>query len=183
MLIIGRTIEGPEMGDDDREDAEMIGAFRAPGIPGDDDLADLDGRLIRARVAGVNTALVPGDALAALLNEVRGGRAFIAGMLRGIALRDAEARGAADRAAHAAGDYRPAPPPRPADMTEPELRAHMRDLSRLIESRSAAGTLFALLVFDGSTIGQYISNAERASMIKAFREFADGLDAGEDVPR
>ena len=45
---------------------------------------------------------------------------------------------------------------------------------------------FALLTFDfgddGPKYGGYISNAQRPDMIKALREAADVLEAGQDIP-
>ena len=44
---------------------------------------------------------------------------------------------------------------------------------------------FALLIFrfDGPGPADYVSNAERVDMIKALRETADRLEAGQDIPR
>lgn len=44
---------------------------------------------------------------------------------------------------------------------------------------------FALLTFgfDAPGIGQYISNADRTTMIQALRELADRLERNQDNPR
>ncbi len=65
------------------------------------------------------------------------------------------------------------------DMTEPE----MIDAANAIKSKLPAGTLFVLVTFEPDMIGQYISNAERNGIIKSMREFADRLQAREDVTR
>ncbi len=76
-----------------------------------------------------------------------------------------------------------------ADMTEPELRDYFRALATEVEGLLRSGpsakgkALFALLVFDESCIGQYVSNARRAEIIKTLRQTADRLAANEDIPR
>lgn len=44
---------------------------------------------------------------------------------------------------------------------------------------------FALLVFEfgDSDIGNYVSNVERKSMIKALRDAADKLESGQVIPK
>ena len=77
------------------------------------------------------------------------------------------------------------------DMTEPELRAYFRELAGAIESvlppgPSANGKcLFCLLVADSTEpgIAQYVSNVQRADMMKMLRETADRLEGREDIPR
>jgi hypothetical protein len=69
------------------------------------------------------------------------------------------------------------------DMTEPELRIQMADIANAIKARLPVGELFALIVFSDDQIGQYASNANRSDIIKSMREFADVLEAREDVPR
>lgn len=77
------------------------------------------------------------------------------------------------------------------DMTEPELRDFFRGIASWIENAlppgpSAKGKcLFALIVTDTIEpgIGQYVSNVQRADMIKMLRETADRLEKREDIPR
>ena len=77
------------------------------------------------------------------------------------------------------------------DMTEPELRGYFRDLASLVESVLPPGPskqgrcLFALIVADSTEpgVGQYVSNVERADMIRLLRETADRLEGREDIPR
>jgi hypothetical protein len=76
-------------------------------------------------------------------------------------------------------------------MTEPELREYTHGLALWLENclppgPSAKGKcLFALLFTDdaGPGIGQYVSNVERAGMIKMLRETANRLERRQDVPR
>jgi hypothetical protein len=76
-----------------------------------------------------------------------------------------------------------------ADMTEPELREYFNMLATVVEDVLPAGpsnrgrALFTLLVFDESLIGQYVSNCQRAEMIKVLRETADRIEGREDIPR
>jgi hypothetical protein len=77
------------------------------------------------------------------------------------------------------------------DLTEPELRDYFRGLARMIEGALPPGPsskgrcLFALIVTDTmeAGIGQYVSNVQRADMIKMLRETADRLEKNEDIPR
>ena len=77
------------------------------------------------------------------------------------------------------------------DMTEPELRDYFSALARKVEAElppgpSARGTcLFALIVADTMSpgVGQYVSNVQRADMIRLLRETADRLQGREDIPR
>lgn len=77
------------------------------------------------------------------------------------------------------------------DMTEPELRTYFTGLARAIEESLPPGPsnkgkcLFCLLVADSTEpgIAQYVSNVQRADMIKMLRETADRLSKREDIPR
>lgn len=75
------------------------------------------------------------------------------------------------------------------DMTEPELNWYFREMAAMIEGvlppgPSARDTcLFAMLVMDESNIAQYVSNVQRADMIKMLRETADRLEKRQDVTR
>lgn len=77
------------------------------------------------------------------------------------------------------------------DMTEPELRAYFRELASAIEDvlppgPSANGKcMFCLLVADTCEpgIAQYVSNVQRADMVKMLRETASRLERREDVSR
>jgi hypothetical protein len=77
------------------------------------------------------------------------------------------------------------------DMTEPELRDYFRGLAKNIEAQlppgpSAKGKcLFALVVADTVEpgVGQYVSNVQRADMIRMLRETADRLENREDISR
>lgn len=76
-----------------------------------------------------------------------------------------------------------------SDLTEPELKEYFNGLAKAVESILPAGpskngrALFALLVFDKSCIGQYVSNAVREDIIKTLRETADRLENRQDIPR
>jgi hypothetical protein len=73
------------------------------------------------------------------------------------------------------------------DMTEPELRDLMNLCGRAIEA--ACGALgverphFALLLFNDPKVAQWMSNCERADVIKAMRACADRLERRQDVTR
>lgn len=69
------------------------------------------------------------------------------------------------------------------NMTEPELRTYCNLLAKATASVLPDGAMFMLLLFDESCIAQYVSNANRADMIKAMRETADRLESKEDIPR
>lgn len=69
------------------------------------------------------------------------------------------------------------------DMTEPELRTLFDRIALGVRSQLPPGTLFTLIAFDASGIGQYASNARRGDMIKAVREFTEALEQMEDVTR
>ena len=75
------------------------------------------------------------------------------------------------------------------DMTEPELAELFTHLARTVEAELPPGPskkgkcLFALLVFDESTIGQYVSNANRSDIIKTLRETADRLERRQTIER
>lgn len=63
----------------------------------------------------------------------------------------------------------------------------MQAIARLVEQRLPDGMLFVVMTFtpgeDGSGgYSGYISNADRADMIKALRECADTLEARMDTP-
>ena len=73
------------------------------------------------------------------------------------------------------------------DLTEPELSDLLDDAANAVlataRRRSVRSPLFALILFDEPGVGQYVSNAVRADVVKALRECADRLDSREDVPR
>jgi NACalpha-BTF3-like transcription factor len=73
------------------------------------------------------------------------------------------------------------------DMTEPQLQHLMKDLATsLLDTSSIHGIerpLFVLLLFNDPRVSQYVSNAQRADVIKALREAADRLERREDVQR
>ncbi len=73
------------------------------------------------------------------------------------------------------------------NLTEPQLHKLMRLCSTSIEGAFKVSyiekPLFALIIFNDPAIGQYISNCERADMIKALRETADRLEKNQDIPR
>jgi hypothetical protein len=77
------------------------------------------------------------------------------------------------------------------DMTEPELRDYFNRLARMVEDALPAGPsakgkcLFALIVADSVEpgVGQYVSNVNRADMVRLLRETADRLERREDLPR
>lgn len=70
-----------------------------------------------------------------------------------------------------------------ADMTESELKELCDSLSIGIERQLPPKALFALLVFDGNGITQYVSNVKREDMPAAFREAASRIEGGDDVTR
>jgi len=77
------------------------------------------------------------------------------------------------------------------DMNEPELRDYFTFLARRIEDALPPGPsnkgkcLFCLLVTDTTEpgIAQYVSNVQRADMVKMLRETADRLENRQDVTR
>jgi hypothetical protein len=69
------------------------------------------------------------------------------------------------------------------DMTEPQLRQLGNRVGHAVKAALPRDGMFVALFFDDSMIGQYVSNVERADMIKVLRETADRLAAREDVPR
>jgi hypothetical protein len=77
------------------------------------------------------------------------------------------------------------------DMDENELRVFFRGIAAWLENAlppgpSAKGKcLFALIVTDTVEpgVGQYVSNVERADMVKMLRETAARLEQREDIPR
>jgi hypothetical protein len=75
------------------------------------------------------------------------------------------------------------------DMTEPQLRVYFSALAKSVEMALPDGpskngrSLFVLLVFDDPAVAQYVSNGQRADIIKAMRECADRLERKEDVTR
>jgi hypothetical protein len=77
------------------------------------------------------------------------------------------------------------------DMTEPELRSYFNRLARNIEDQlppgpSARGKcMFVLLVTDtlDKGLSQYVSNAQRDTIVALLRETADRLENREDVTR
>ncbi len=69
------------------------------------------------------------------------------------------------------------------DMTEPQLRDLMNQLAAGVNRQLPPGTLFCLLVFDDPGVTQYVSNAERASIIAALRETADRFEQQQVIPR
>lgn len=74
-----------------------------------------------------------------------------------------------------------------ADMTEPQLRDLMDGVGSSIEyaakGRGIAKPLFVALLFNDPAVAQYVSNCNRADMVKALREAADRVERGEDLPR
>ena len=68
-------------------------------------------------------------------------------------------------------------------MTEPELRMIMIEAIRAAKHELPPKTNLILLASDESQICQYISNCERASIVKMLRETADRLESREDVTR
>jgi hypothetical protein len=69
------------------------------------------------------------------------------------------------------------------NLTEPELKVLFDSIGHAVRSRLPKQTFYAVLVFDNSGVGQYVSNAKRADMVKAMRETADRLERLEDVSR
>lgn len=73
------------------------------------------------------------------------------------------------------------------DMTEPELAELLTLSAKAIEKEwrlyGVQKPHFCLVVFNDPALGQYISNCQRDSMIKAMRETADRLERRQDVPR
>jgi hypothetical protein len=67
------------------------------------------------------------------------------------------------------------------DLTRQDIEDRMQDIGRAT-ARILPGQLFCVIVFGPDGIGQYVSNAERASVITALREFADVLAARDDTP-
>lgn len=65
-----------------------------------------------------------------------------------------------------------------------EAEAVAREVGRLIGSAVPEGYGFAVLVFSFGPGGAttYVSNADRADMIRALRECADRLEARKDTP-
>lgn len=74
-----------------------------------------------------------------------------------------------------------------ADLSEGELAEIMASLARMILSgvalKQVEKPLFTLVLWNQEQHGQYVSNCDRASNIKALREMADRLERGEDVRR
>ncbi len=73
----------------------------------------------------------------------------------------------------------------PADAARVMMVALVRE-ARLPPGPSAKGKcLFALIVADSIEpgVGQYVSNVQRADMIRLLRETADRLESREDIPR
>jgi hypothetical protein len=66
-------------------------------------------------------------------------------------------------------------------MTEPEIKALMRDLADCITQKT--GSLFMLVVFDDPGVAQYISNAKREDCIKAMEETAQRFRNKETIER
>lgn len=67
------------------------------------------------------------------------------------------------------------------NMTEPELRELMIDITEHIKSKT--DSLFLVLLFDEPGISQYISNANRADCINAMREAANRFENYEEIGR
>ena len=74
-------------------------------------------------------------------------------------------------------------------MTTPEEKKRIEDSAQEIAQRIGAaaeqvGCLFAVLFFEPGSGGwaTYVSNANRADMIKALREQANHLERGTSVP-
>ena len=63
---------------------------------------------------------------------------------------------------------------------QPEVRERMNEVASLIGAALPEGYGFALLVFDSNTskgFMNYISNAERADMKRALREFLEHMES------
>lgn len=73
------------------------------------------------------------------------------------------------------------------DMTEPELQILMQcvgaSTERTITRITGERPYFVTLVFNDPVMTQYVSNCERADIIKAMREAANRLDAGDEMAR
>jgi hypothetical protein len=67
-------------------------------------------------------------------------------------------------------------------MTLDEIRVLLDGTAREIVRRIPDGALFALLIFDSSHRGRYVSNANRGDIIEAMREYANALESMEDTP-
>jgi hypothetical protein len=66
------------------------------------------------------------------------------------------------------------------EMSMGEIRVLLDRTAREIARRLPDGALFALLIFDATNRGRYVSNANRKDIIKAMRESADALEMMED---
>ena len=70
------------------------------------------------------------------------------------------------------------------DMTEPEMEAHLRDVSRAVDELTPDGTGFLVLLnplLHPRAITQYLCNANDEDAIKWLRLVADRLEAGDVV--
>ena len=69
--------------------------------------------------------------------------------------------------------------------TESVMNSIARALDELLEDEGGKKMGFMLMVFEFGKPGvaNYVSNADREDMIKALREKADALEAGEVIPR
>ncbi len=61
-------------------------------------------------------------------------------------------------------------------MTGPELRDTLQRAAVATDNELPDGSLFIILAFDDSKIGQYVSNANRGDIIKVLREVADRME-------
>ncbi len=77
------------------------------------------------------------------------------------------------------------PPKRLDEMTEPELGQLMTRAAEAVKVVMPPRTGYVVLAFEfnAPAIGQYIANAERASVIQLLRETADRLERREEVGR
>jgi hypothetical protein len=73
------------------------------------------------------------------------------------------------------------------DMTEPELADLMRGFARAVTvvatSLDLERPVFVLLVFNDPAAAQYISNGERADVVRALRTAAARLESRDVIPR
>jgi hypothetical protein len=69
------------------------------------------------------------------------------------------------------------------EMTEPEIGQVMTRAARAVQGVLGARSMFTLIVFDDAAVGQYVSTAQRSTMIAALKETVERLESLEDVPR
>jgi len=69
------------------------------------------------------------------------------------------------------------------DLTEPQLKAVMGAAFNAVRRELPPGTLFCVLAFDDPGLAQYVCNAQRPEVIRAFRETADRLERKQFMAR